>query len=45
MLKGFFDTIPPELEDAARIDGCTRAGAIVRVVLPLARPVWRRRRC
>jgi len=38
MLKGFFDTIPPELEDAARIDGCTRAGAIVRVVLPLARP-------
>jgi multiple sugar transport system permease protein len=38
MLKGFFDTIPPELEDAARVDGCTRAGAIVRVVLPLARP-------
>ncbi|MBV9170521.1 MAG: carbohydrate ABC transporter permease [Chloroflexi bacterium] len=38
MLKGFFDAIPPELEDAARIDGCTRAGAIVRVVLPLARP-------
>jgi multiple sugar transport system permease protein len=38
MLKGFFDSIPPELEDAARIDGCTRAGAILRVVLPLARP-------
>jgi multiple sugar transport system permease protein len=38
MLKGFFDTIPPELEDAARIDGCTRAGALLRVVLPLARP-------
>ncbi len=38
ILKGFFDSIPPELEDAARIDGCTRAGAIVRVVLPLARP-------
>jgi multiple sugar transport system permease protein len=38
MLKGFFDTIPPELEDAARVDGCTRAGAILRVVLPLARP-------
>jgi multiple sugar transport system permease protein len=38
MLKGFFDTIPPELEDAARIDGCTRAGAILRVVLPLTRP-------
>jgi multiple sugar transport system permease protein len=38
MLKGFFDAIPPELEDAARIDGCTRAGALARVVLPLARP-------
>ena len=38
MLKGFFDAIPPELEDAARIDGCTRAGAILRIVLPLARP-------
>ena len=38
MLKGFFDAIPPELEDAARIDGSTRAGALLRVVLPLARP-------
>jgi len=38
MLKGFFDAIPGDLEDAARIDGCTRAGAIVRIVLPLARP-------
>jgi multiple sugar transport system permease protein len=37
MLKGFFDAIPPELEDAARIDGCTRLGALVRIVLPLAR--------
>lgn len=35
MLKGFFDAIPPELEEAARIDGCTRAGAMVRVILPL----------
>src|SRR5207249_10729266 len=38
MLKGFFDAIPPELEDAARTDGCTRAGAILRIVLPLGRP-------
>lgn len=38
MLKGFFDAIPPDLEDAARIDGATRAGAIVKVVLPLAAP-------
>lgn len=37
MMKGFFDAIPAELEDAARIDGCTRLGAFVRVVLPLAR--------
>jgi multiple sugar transport system permease protein len=37
MLKGFFDAIPVDLEDAARIDGCTRLGALTRVVLPLAR--------
>ncbi len=38
MLKGFFDAIPPELEDASRVDGSTRLGALVRIVLPLARP-------
>jgi multiple sugar transport system permease protein len=38
MLKGFFDAIPPDLEEAARIDGATRAEAIIRVVLPLAAP-------
>jgi len=37
MLKGFFDAIPAELEEAARIDGCTRLGALFRIVLPLAR--------
>jgi multiple sugar transport system permease protein len=37
MLKGFFDAAPKELESAARIDGCTRLGAMVRIVLPLAR--------
>jgi multiple sugar transport system permease protein len=37
MMKGFFDAIPVDLEDAARIDGCTRLGALTRVVLPLAR--------
>ena len=37
MLKGFFDAVPPDLEDAARIDGSTRIGALFRVVLPLAR--------
>ena len=35
LMKGFFDAIPIELEEAARIDGCTRLGAMVRVVLPL----------
>jgi multiple sugar transport system permease protein len=37
MLKGFFDAVPADLEDAARIDGCTRLGALFRVVMPLAR--------
>lgn len=37
MMKGFFDAIPVDLEDSARIDGCTRLSAFVRVVLPLAR--------
>lgn len=37
MLKGFFDAVPPDLEDAARIDGCTRVGALFRIVMPLAR--------
>ncbi|MFO7544191.1 MAG: carbohydrate ABC transporter permease [Trueperaceae bacterium] len=38
ILKGYFEGIPEELEDAARIDGCTRAGALFRVVLPLSQP-------
>jgi multiple sugar transport system permease protein len=37
-MSNFFGALPPELEDAARIDGCSRLGALVRVVLPLARP-------
>ena len=37
MLKGFFDAVPPELESAARIDGSTRLGAMVRIVMPIAR--------
>ena len=37
-MKGFYDTIPGSLEEAARIDGCTRAAAFWRVVLPLAVP-------
>lgn len=38
MLRGYFDTIPTALEEAARIDGCTRSQALFRIVLPLALP-------
>jgi multiple sugar transport system permease protein len=38
MLRGYFDTIPEALEEAARIDGCTRVQALFRIVLPLAIP-------
>jgi multiple sugar transport system permease protein len=38
MLKGFLDAIPQSLEEAAMIDGCTRFGAFMRVVLPLSLP-------
>jgi multiple sugar transport system permease protein len=37
-MKGFFDRIPRELEQAAMIDGCSPMGALRHVVLPLARP-------
>jgi len=37
-MKGFYDTIPPSLEEAARIDGCSRAQTFWHVVLPLATP-------
>ncbi|MEX2309874.1 MAG: sugar ABC transporter permease [Pirellulales bacterium] len=37
-MKGFYDTIPASLEEAARIDGCTQAEAFWRVILPLAVP-------
>lgn len=38
LLIGFFQGIPRELDEAALIDGCSRMQALVRVVLPLARP-------
>lgn len=38
ILAGYLDTIPRDLEDAARIDGCTRIGALRRIILPLAMP-------
>lgn len=38
MLKGFFDTIPKELEEAAIMDGCSRLGVLAKVMLPLSVP-------
>lgn len=38
ILRGFFISIPRELEEAAMVDGATRMGAIVRVIMPLAGP-------
>jgi multiple sugar transport system permease protein len=37
-MRAFFQALPPELEEAALVDGCTRFGAFVRVVLPNAAP-------
>src|SRR6266850_4677015 len=38
LLMGFFKTIPQELEDAALVDGCSRLGALVRIVFPISIP-------
>ena len=37
-MKGYYDTIPYSLEEAARIDGCSEFGIFWRIVLPLAAP-------
>ncbi len=37
-MKGYFDTIPIEIEEAARVDGASRTQILLKVVLPLARP-------
>ena len=38
ILIGFFDGIPKELEESARVDGCTRLGALRKVIVPLTTP-------
>ena len=38
MIRGFFDEIPTELDEAALLDGCSRFHAFLRIVLPLAGP-------
>ncbi|MFG1658303.1 carbohydrate ABC transporter permease [Micromonospora chersina] len=37
-MSTFFASLPVELEEAARVDGCGRLGALVRVMLPLSKP-------
>ena len=38
LLKGYFDTIPKEIEEAALIDGCSRMTAFLRISFPIASP-------
>ncbi|MFO7265952.1 MAG: maltose ABC transporter permease MalG [Bacillota bacterium] len=39
LMKGYFDTIPRELEESALIDGASRFTTFTRIILPLARPI------
>jgi multiple sugar transport system permease protein len=38
LMRGYLDTIPKDLDEAARVDGCSRLGALWRVIVPVARP-------
>jgi len=38
VLVSFFDSVPRDLESAAMVDGCTRIGALFRIVVPLSAP-------
>lgn len=37
--KGYFDTIPRSLDEAARVDGATRAQVMYKIILPMAKPI------
>ena len=37
--KGFFDTLPKSLDEAARVDGATRAQVLTKIILPLSKPI------
>ena len=37
--KGFFDTLPKSLDEAARVDGANRAQVLFKVILPLSKPI------
>lgn len=39
LVKGYYDTIPRELDEAARIDGAGHFGVFFRIILPLAKPI------
>lgn len=38
VLRGYFNTIPSEIDDAAKIDGCSRWQLLTRIILPIAKP-------
>lgn len=38
MMKGFFDSVPYEMEESAELDGCSRVGIIFRILLPVSLP-------
>jgi multiple sugar transport system permease protein len=38
MLRGFYENLPESLEEAAMVDGATRIGAVIRVIVPLSAP-------
>lgn len=40
MIKGYFDTISPSMEDSARIDGASRFQAFIRILLPMSAPIF-----
>jgi multiple sugar transport system permease protein len=39
LIRQFFSTLPKELEDAARVDGCGEFGIFSRIIIPLSKPV------
>jgi multiple sugar transport system permease protein len=38
MMKGFIEDVPKEIEESAKIDGCTELGSMMRIVLPCSLP-------
>ena len=38
LLKGFFDNIPYEIEEAATVDGCSPLGLLIRIIIPISLP-------